>query len=337
MPDISAVGVHDHPLFKLGARTGPLASNTPALMLRDFLKIIPTHPVADPIPRLNYPMDRNDQAGVCVVAGADHFLQIVHTLLEGSYVNWSDDEILAYYQTQNPGFQSWADAGGPNDNGMDIQQFLTYLVKKGVILGFAKLDTSNEDQVKAALYLFLAVITGEDLQVAQQTGTVWDYVPGSSDWGGHCTVWGGYPGSPDYNDTVSWGTVYEMTQAFIQHRVSEAYVVVTQAHVNRPAFREGFDLAKFGEAFTQITGRPFPVVIPEPGPAPDPVPVPPQPPTPPVDVDEQLARVARHWLGHRWHRASETRDLRGALTDWLDAHYPPSGNGAGQHRAVSGQ
>jgi len=104
------------------------------------------------------------------------------------------------------------------------------------------------------------------MQVAQQSGDVWDYVKGSPSWGGHATVWGGFPGSPDDIDTVSWGAVYEMTQAFVQHQVTEAYVIVTQAHVDHAAFREGFDLVKFGEAFTQLTGRPFPVVIPNPVP-----------------------------------------------------------------------
>ena len=328
-----AVGIHNHPVLKLGARTGSLASNTPVLHARDFLTAVPAHPVADPIPGFTYPMDRNDQAGDCVVASGDHALQIVGTLLTGAYVNWSDAQLLRAYQSQNPGFTSWTDAGGPNDQGMDVQQFLSWMVKQGFILGFAKIDPTSEDEVKAAIWLFLAVITGQDMQVAQQSGDVWDYVKGSASWGGHATVWGGFPGSPDDIDTVSWGAVYEMTQAFVQHQVTEAYVIITQAHVDHAAFREGFDLVKFGEAFTQLTGRAFPVVVPTPPvPTPVPVPVPPQPNPEPVDVDTQLADAAKVWLKHRWHTHAQTEGLRGALTDWLDVHYPSNGNG-GRHSA----
>jgi len=86
----------------------------------------------------------------------DHALQIVETLLTGSYVNWGDAQLLRAYQSQNPGFTSWADAGGPNDQGMDVQAFLSWMVKQGLILGFAKIDPTNEDEVKAAVWLFLA-------------------------------------------------------------------------------------------------------------------------------------------------------------------------------------
>jgi len=127
--------------------------------------------------------------------------------------------------------------------------------------------------------------------------------------------------------------VYEMTQAFVQHQVTEAYVIVTQAHVDHAAFREGFDLAKFGAAFTELTGRPFPVVIPSPpAPTPVPVPVPPVPNPEPVDVDTQLADAAKVWLKHTWHTHGQTVALRGALTDWMHEHYPSAGNG-GRHSA----
>ena len=112
-------------------------------------------------------------------------------------------------------------------------------------------------------------------------------------------MWAGFPGSPDYDDTISWGDIYEMTQTFVQHRVSEAYVIITKAHVARPDFREGFDLAKFGDAFTQMTGRPFPVVVP-----PDPGPTPPQPPAPGVDLAAAVAQwwtLVEHWAVDERH------------------------------------
>jgi hypothetical protein len=187
MPE--AVGVHAHDTKKLGRRPG---SDRPALKLAPFLRLdhVPDHPMVDTVPALTYPMDRNDVAGDCVVAGADHALQTIHALLGVPRANWTDGELLAFYQTQNPGFRSWADGGGSNDGGMEIQTFLSYLQQHaGVISGFAKVDPTDGELMRAATWLGLAIITGEDLRKAQQTQTTWDYVKGSPDWGGHCTMY----------------------------------------------------------------------------------------------------------------------------------------------------
>jgi hypothetical protein len=72
---------------------------------------LPDHPLTDPVPPLTYPMDRNDVAGDCVVAGLDHALQTIHAALRVPRANWTDGELLGFYQTQNPGFRTWADGG----------------------------------------------------------------------------------------------------------------------------------------------------------------------------------------------------------------------------------
>ncbi len=281
-----AIGIHDHPKVKLGLRP---AVDKPALRFADHLAVVPAHPIADPAPAYNWPIDDNDKWGDCVVAGADHALEAIYRQLTGSYANWTDAQILAYYRTQNPGFDP---STGANDNGMVIQIFLEYLVKTGVLLAFAKVDPHNEEEMKAATYLGLAVVTGETLTVAQQNQTIWDYVAGSPTWGGHCTTTIAYDGSPDYEDCVTWGEVVPQTQAFVQQQVSEAWFVLTQAHVDNPSFRAGFDLAGFALAYTEITGSPFPVVVPPPAPVP-PAPVPPPPkPRPPH-------HHRRHWWQDR--------------------------------------
>jgi hypothetical protein len=271
-----AIGIHTHPTLKLGVR--PEDKTRAKLAFGDFLGVAPAHPLVDPQPNLNYPIDRNNQAGTCVVAASDHALQIIYTLLAGSYTNWSDAFILRAYQTQNPGFLSWADSNGPNDGGMDPSLFLSWLISQKLILGYAKVDVTNAAEVEAAIYLGLAVLTAENLTVAQQSGLVWDYVPGSPDWGGHATDWGGY--TPN-DQVVTWGSgAYSMTPAFVANQVSDAYFILTQAHVDHPSFRDHFDLAGFAAAYTQITGQPFPVAVPTP-PKP-PVPPAPRPPVTPA-------------------------------------------------------
>jgi hypothetical protein len=283
------MGIHDVPNAVLGKRD-PYAltdSDHPSINALDHiqnLRAIPRRaviaPTADPIESLVWPMDHNDEAGDCVVAGVDHFLQAVYTLLGVPRTNWTDAQMLRYYQTQNPGFKSWADAGGPEDNGMVIQDFLTYLVKEGTILGFARINTTDELSMRAATYLDLGVITGQTMQVAQQGKTTWDYVKGSRTWGGHCTVSVGYTLSPNAEQWVSWGDIYLVTPAFIAHQMDEAWFVITQAHVNDPTFREGFNLDTFGSEYTTLTGRPF-SFQPEPNPTPDPTPT-------PSDLDSEL-------------------------------------------------
>lgn len=307
-----AVGIHAHPTCKLGRR--PEDKSRIKIRFGDFVKAVPTHPLTDPIPALLYPMDHNDQAGDCVVAGTDHALQIIMTLLTGSYTNWSDSFLLKAYQSQNPGFKSWADAGGPNDGGMNVATFLDWCVKQKLILAYAQVDVSNLDEIRAAIDIGLAVVTGEDLKAAQQSGTVWDYVAGSAEWGGHCTVWGGYEA---HDELVSWGSSgYSMTDAFIEHQVDEAYFVLTQAHVDHPGFRNSYDLAGFAAAVSAITNGK--VVVPVTPTPPGPAPVPPSPPSPVADADKVLAQAARDWVTNH-HHTGEAATVANAIKAWMTA------------------
>jgi hypothetical protein len=248
-----AVGIHAHPTLKLGVR--PEDTTRPKVQFADFLTAttIPTHTASDHIPNYTWPMDRNDIAGVCVVAGGDHTLEAIYRLLGLPYTNWSDAFILKAYQVQNPGFKSWADAGGPNDGGMNVAAFLDWCIAQKLILGYGQINTANLEEIRAAIYLGLGVIHASNLTVAQQTGKVWDYVPGSPAWGAHCTTWAGYDANGLF-DTVSWGSgLYRMTPAFIQRQVTEGYFVLTKAHLTRPSLRAGYNLQAFSTAVKQIT------------------------------------------------------------------------------------
>lgn len=263
-----------HPQKKTGWI--PRDPEKPILRFSAGLETIPAHPLTDlwPIAATTWPMDRNDQVGDCVVAAVDHALQAISTLLGTGRTNWTDDQILAYYQTQNPGFKSWSDAGGPNDNGMVIQDFLNYLVKEGTILAFGLVDHTNEEEMKAAAYLGLANVTGEVLDVAQQTQQVWDYVKGSPVWGGHATCTNAYGDSAgrvrDLFRVVTWGSSTLVTPLFFTKQVEEVYFIIPMDLARRPDFRAGYNLSSFAAAFTSLTGRPFPVITPGPTPPPGP-------------------------------------------------------------------
>jgi hypothetical protein len=268
-----AVGVHDHPQQKLGLRPGD--PERPALRLRDFVRQVPDHPIGvDDLNGVVFALDHNDSYGTCVPTGADNLRRLVTQVLTGSRVDATWDEVCAWYRSQNPGFDPTLPEGDPRqeDGGMVIQEFLEYLTREGVILGFAKVDPTDEEEVKAALYLFLGVLNGLDLHVAQQAQTragQWDYVAGSPGWGGHCTLSGAYsPSDRSAEANITWAQRVEMTTAFLRHQRSEVWVAIFRAHAEHPEFRAGFDLAKYAQAFTDITGRPFPEVTPAPGPTP---------------------------------------------------------------------
>jgi hypothetical protein len=177
---------------------------------------------------------------------------------------------------------------------MVIQTFLEHLVAEGVILAFGSIDHTSPDEMRAATYLGLAIVTGEDLQTAQQTQTVWDYKR-SGEWGGHATCTVGYPSSARQT-CVTWGELVDMTEAFVSRQLSEAWFVLTQAHVDHPTFRAHFDLPGFAQAVAALTDGKVVVPVP-PTPAPIPAPTPaPSADVPPDDVTAWAFRVAgRGW------------------------------------------
>jgi hypothetical protein len=280
-----AKGIHEHNWMKLGKKPPipgraaiPFSSGLTEATSTQILE----HPIRDmDASGFSYPMDLNDEVGDCVVAGWDHFRQIVKLLLQGVSTNFSIPTIVDFYKTQNPDFDLYgtAETNGPGsdaDGGMYIQVFLEYLQKNGYILGFAKINHENEEELKAAIYLGLGIIVGVDLEKAQSSQKVWDSVS-SPEWGGHCVVLMDYQGSPDYIRHVSWGSVLDMTRRFILDQMDEAWFVIMQEHIDNPTFREHYDLQSFAQAFESLTGRVFPADV-------TPTPTPPVPSPEPGDA-----------------------------------------------------
>jgi hypothetical protein len=245
--------------FKTGKRD-PLPER-PKVSFGQFLTTLPTAPLVDLAPNYSYPMDGNDKVGDCVIAGWDHFYQVVTGLLEGTQKNFTQDQIWTFYKTQNPNFDPSGSPttngpGSSSDNGMNIQIFLEYLVNNKYILGFASVDWKNEAELKAAIYLGLGVITGVKLQSAQMSqfnSGVWDTDPNSSIEGGHCIPLVGYLGTPDQISCVTWAKIINCTQPFIINQMDECWFVLTEKHIEHPNFRDSFNLKAFSDAVATIT------------------------------------------------------------------------------------
>lgn len=272
--------IHFHPQRKGGLR--PNDPGKPRLLLRSTgaIRIAPAHPLAaDLMLGVEIGMDLNDRAGTCVPTGFDNWRRMATKILAGAAVEASERDIVAWYRTQNPGFDpnGSADTNGPGssaDQGMVIQDFLAYLAREGLILGFAAVDVHDDEMLKACAWLAMGPINGLTLTEAQvgaqfDTGT-WDEVPGRVV-GGHCVPTAAYTAADKAEeDCASWQQRVHMTARFLDARRDEAWAVLLPEHLTHPGFRAGFDVAAFAAAFEAITGRPFPAPVQPPAPGPRP-------------------------------------------------------------------
>lgn len=252
----------------------------------------------------------NDRAGDCVAVTYANVRRLVTATLTGTPSYPSQDDVWAIYKTQNPGFDPNGDPavngpGSPADGGMDIQTLLEYLVSTGgpdgvKAIGFAAVDYTNPDEVKAAIAIFGYVWTGvQVLDVNTQqfsAGQPWGYDPSSPVDGGHSVITAGYgaPGAgPLGGDErfITWAQETSFTDAFWKSEVDECWAVIWPEHLSSRAFLEGVNQAQLAMDYEAITGRPLPVPVQPPAPVPPAPPAPPQPA--PQSLLAELARLIR--------------------------------------------
>ena len=268
----------------------------PAIALAPLLTgVVPAHPAAaDYLAKLSgWQMLGNDTYGDCVaVTWANVRRLVTATLASEKYPSLTEVEKL--YKTQNPDF--------PNqDDGMDIQTCLEYLVKHGgpdgvKALGFASVDWTNYAEVDAAIAIFGSIWTGAnvlDINMTQfDEGKPWTYSSSSPVDGGHSIITGGYGAggkgrlAGDWK-FITWAQETSFTDSFWSHEVDEAWVVIWPEMLDDTNFLAGVDLAQFAADYEAITGRPFPAPVKPPAPVPTPPPI----PTPVTDLKSCLTAI----------------------------------------------
>jgi hypothetical protein len=272
--------------------------NAKALHVGDFLRTgaQPVFPIVDNLSSISWAgtMLGNDSFGDCVGVLLANGVRLFSRYLGSTQLNATLAEVVAIYKTQNPGFDQNSQTHGPDspdDGGMDIQTVLEYWIKNGITIGgvkvkaygFAKLDVTNLPQLRAACSVFGGLMLGVNVASAQQTqfpSQPWDYVKGSPIEGGHAILGGGHQDkTKDEIRFVCWAAEDTLTDAFIQKQLEEAWVVITEFHLNSKEFIAAMDMPAFAAAYTTITGQPFPVAV-TPAPVPTPVPTPTPTPTP---------------------------------------------------------
>jgi hypothetical protein len=309
--------------------------NAPALMLGPALTgVVPEHPAAvDHFSEVGrWFLGANNRFGTCGPTDLANFTKLVYRYLLGEDITVTDEAIFDLYRRSgNPHFDP---ATGADDNGVDMQTMLEAFTSGGLDVvrsdgraenvrpvAFAKVDVSNLDEVRAAISIFGGANLGLDLEVAQQTqadnGGPWDHVP-SAQWGGHAVLAGRYRAVRDIPDrgslvargfhvddrtgAVTWAELIDMTDAFLERQLGEAWVVVLPAHLAHPDFQRGVDLAAFAAAYEALTHRPFPVPVPAPVPTPGPDP-----------ADLALVVALDGWA-HQHHRGGNAMAARAYLT-----------------------
>jgi hypothetical protein len=241
--------------------------NAPSLKFRDYrLATPPAHPAAcDYLATLtDWQMLGNDSKGDCVaVTWANTRRLVSSTLGTPSYPNLS--QVLTFYATQNP---------NGSDNGMDIQTALEDLVSAGgpdgvKALGFAAVDYTNPEEVKAAINIFGSVWTGVNVTATNQSefgaSEPWDYDPTSPVEGGHSIITGGYgtfkPTPPQLagdEKFITWAQETSFTDAFWANQVTQTWVVIWPEHLGSKEFVAGMNLDAFKADYQEITGATFP-------------------------------------------------------------------------------
>lgn len=294
------------PQLKYGKRD---PKNAPALPFARYSSVTaePVYPAVDYLGQVDWAgtMNGNDAAGDCVACMTANIALLVSTVLTGTGLRATLDEVWAIYKTQNPDFDpnGTAETNGPgsnSDGGMDIQTLLEDWTKTGFtiagqhvqLIGFLKVDHANLAEIKAAISIGGVLATGVQVAAAQQDqfpGT-WDYVEGSPIEGGHAIIDGGHldgsgSGAVDVK-AACWAAEFGTTDEFLSKQMDEAWLPITAWHLGSKEFIAGMDVATLAADITAITGQPFPVAVnPDPAPVPDPTPVPVPDPVPPAPVD----------------------------------------------------
>lgn len=261
-----------------------------SIKLSDVLTgTLPAHPLVDDnFSKVSeWGLYANNRFGTCGPTSLANHYRLVTAYLTGAQRNVSDADVFDLYRRSgNPNFDPNT---GADDNGVEMSTMLSAAVGGGLggvkPLAFAQVDASNIEEMRAAIAIFGGILWGSDLQAAQETQFEnhqdWDYVRGAADWGGHATLSGKYLDSPndrlDRMTTITWATQKDCTNAFINHSVQEAWVVVWPENVGTTQFQQGVDARALASAFQNLTGKTLDL-----DPGQNPSPVPPAPTTPPV-------------------------------------------------------
>lgn len=233
----------------------------------------------------------NDRFGDCVWAGADHET-LLWVLTAGGSVQFTDQNALDDYSATT-GFdpnQTAQDGSNPTDNGTDMEEAAAYRRKTGVLDTFGKrhkigayvalpgVSVKGDNSpsfltvLANAAYSFGTVGIGIEFPSSAMDqfdkGEPWDVVADSPIEGGHYIPAVGRAANGNLL-VVTWGSVQQVTPAFLAKYVDEAVVYLSTEFLNGVGKTvDGFDLAALNADLASLGGTPLPIPTPSPAPRP---------------------------------------------------------------------
>lgn len=208
----------------------------------------------------------------CNAAAWANTRRIVTSRLATDEVYPSMEQVIEFYKTQNPSFVGGDTKPYGQDDGMNIQKGLEYLVQTGGpdgkrALAFARVDASNLEAVKMAIAIFGSIWVG--LRVYSQTQLefynrqAWKQPrqPTQKKPSGHAVVVGAYD---THYRAITWGQVAALTTHYWEGcynndpkrpNVFDAYVVIWAEHVGTRRFMQGVSLKQLAAQYLAITSK----------------------------------------------------------------------------------
>lgn len=248
------------PIYKLGKLASRHDRRT--LPYDRYSTILPNVPaeVSWMVKVRGWPMYGNDVLGDCTIAAVGHQIE-QWSLYAGAPFLPTEASILSAYEAVG----GYVPGDPTTDNGCVILDVLNYWRKTGIaghkILAYVKLDTTNLDAIREAIYLFGNVYMGVQLPLSAQGAGDWTVPPGGDEtnfgtpgsWGGHAIPIVAM--SPETLTVVTWGMTLKMSHNFFRDYCDEAYAVLSQDWIDaRGLAPSQFDLAQLQADLLAVTG-----------------------------------------------------------------------------------
>jgi hypothetical protein len=206
----------------------------------------------------NWGMMLNDTLGCCVESAKGHAQQI-WTLCNGRMITVPDSTILKNYEV-NGGYVPGDPNSDQGENELDsLKAWRKSASGLSSLAAFAAINPQTLGHVQQGIWLFGFAYIGFDVpqsamdQNAQ--GKVWDVVPNDGGIvGGHAVIVPMYDNASNILTCITWSMRQPLTWAFWRKYVTESYVLLSPAWLNRLGFDpNGFDMPALMTDLTAVT------------------------------------------------------------------------------------
>lgn len=202
-----------------------------------------------------WPMYANDRIGDCTIAAAAHMIEAWTAAGRGEAVEVPESAVLTAFDRVKVVDPFTGEEGAVE---LDVlRDWRKHGVGRHRIAAFARVSTHDAALVRAGAWLFGGLYIGLALPVTAQQQAVWDWTgslagdarPGS--WGGHAVDVVGY--DDRVLTVVTWGRLQQLTWAFWERYVDEAYCVLSRDFLDGEHAPNGFDLAALRADLALVT------------------------------------------------------------------------------------